>query len=100
MLFFYESIYYIVGMECKLFVFVIEDEKDIVCFIELELVVEGYVIEVVFDGVIGLLKFCEVNFDLVIFDLMLLVFDGFEVVCCICKMSNIFIIILIVKDGI
>ncbi|PJI51729.1 DNA-binding response regulator, partial [Methylobacterium radiotolerans] len=66
-------------MERKPLVLVIEDEKDIARFIELELAAEGYATEVAFDGVTGLSKFREVNPDLVILDLMLPVLDGLEV---------------------
>ncbi len=88
------------GMERKPLVLVIEDEKDIARFIELELAAEGYATEVAFDGVTGLSKFREVNPDLVILDLMLPVLDGLEVARRIRKTSNTPIIILTAKDGI
>lgn len=87
-------------MERKPLVLVIEDEKDIARFIELELAAEGYATEVAFDGVTGLSKFREVNPDLVILDLMLPVLDGLEVARRIRKTSNTPIIILTAKDGI
>lgn len=87
-------------MERKPLVLVIEDEKDIARFIELELAAEGYNTEVAFDGVTGLSKFREVNPDLVILDLMLPVLDGLEVARRIRKTSNTPIIILTAKDGI
>ena len=87
-------------MERNPLVLVIEDEKDIARFIELELAAEGYATEVAFDGVTGLSKFREVNPDLVILDLMLPVLDGLEVARRIRKTSNTPIIILTAKDGI
>lgn len=87
-------------MERKPLVLVIEDEKDIARFIELELAAEGYITEVAFDGVTGLSKFREANPDLVILDLMLPVLDGLEVARRIRKTSNTPIIILTAKDGI
>ena len=87
-------------MERKPLVLVIEDEKDIARFIELELAAEGYATEVAFDGVTGLSKFREVNPDLVILDLMLPVLDGLEVARRVRKTSNTPIIILTAKDGI
>ncbi|AXG99050.1 response regulator transcription factor [Deinococcus wulumuqiensis] len=87
-------------MERKPLVLVIEDEKDIARFIELELAAEGYATEVAFDGVTGLSKFREVAPDLVILDLMLPVLDGLEVARRIRKTSNTPIIILTAKDGI
>lgn len=87
-------------MERKPLVLVIEDEKDIARFIELELSAEGYQTDVAYDGVTGLSRFREVNPDLVILDLMLPVLDGLEVARRIRKTSNTPIIILTAKDGI
>ena len=87
-------------MERKPLVLVIEDEKDIARFIELELAAEGYATEVAFDGVTGLSKFREESPDLVILDLMLPVLDGLEVARRIRKTSNTPIIILTAKDNI
>lgn len=87
-------------MERKPLVLVIEDEKDIARFIELELAAEGYATDVAFDGVTGLSKFREVSPDLVVLDLMLPVLDGLEVARRIRKTSNTPIIILTAKDSI
>jgi DNA-binding response OmpR family regulator len=87
-------------MDRKPLVLVIEDEKDIARFIELELNAEGYETEVAFDGVTGLSKFREVNPDLLILDLMLPVLDGLEVARRVRKTSNTPIIILTAKDSI
>lgn len=94
------TLHTLASMERKPLVLVIEDEKDIARFIELELAAEGYATEVAFDGVTGLSKFREVNPDLVILDLMLPVLDGLEVARRIRKTSNTPIIILTAKDGI
>ncbi len=96
----HESAPYAGHMERKPLVLVIEDEKDIARFIELELAAEGYATEVAFDGVTGLSKFREVSPDLVILDLMLPVLDGLEVARRIRKTSNTPIIILTAKDNI
>ncbi len=85
------------GMETPL-ILIVEDEKDIARFIELELQAEGYRTEVVFDGITGLSRFREVNPNLVIMDLMLPVMDGVEVARRIRKTSNIPIIMLTAKD--
>ncbi len=87
-------------MDRKPLVLVVEDEKDIARFIELELAAEGYQTEVAFDGVTGLSKFREVNPDLLILDLMLPVLDGLEVARRVRKTSNTPIIILTAKDSI
>jgi DNA-binding response OmpR family regulator len=47
-------------------ILIVEDEKDIARFIELELQAEGYRTEVAHDGITGLSKFREVNPNLVI----------------------------------
>lgn len=85
-------------MERKPLVLVIEDEKEIARFIELELGAEGYECEVAYDGVMGLSRFREVGPDLVVLDLMLPVLDGLEVARRIRKTSNTPIIILTAKD--
>ncbi|HEX2863702.1 MAG TPA: response regulator transcription factor [Deinococcales bacterium] len=87
-------------MERKPLVLVIEDEKDIARFIELELNAEGYETEVAYDGVTGLSKFRERNPDLLILDLMLPVLDGLEVARRVRKTSNTPIVILTAKDSI
>jgi len=83
-------------MEAPL-ILIIEDEKDIARFLELELQAEGYRTEVAYDGVTGLSKFREKNPDLVILDLMLPAKDGLEVAKIIRKTSNVPIIILTAK---
>jgi CheY-like chemotaxis protein len=79
-------------------ILIVEDEKDIARFIELELQAEGYRTEVAHDGITGLSKFREVNPNLVILDLMLPVMDGIEVARRIRKTSNVPILILTAKD--
>ncbi len=81
-------------------ILVVEDEKDIARFIELELQAEGYRTEVAYDGITGLSKFRETNPNLVILDLMLPVMDGLEVARRIRKTSNIPILILTAKDAV
>ena len=79
-------------------ILIVEDEKDIARFIELELQAEGYRTEVAYDGITGLSRFRETNPNLVIMDLMLPVMDGLEVARRIRKTSNVPIIILTAKD--
>ena len=81
-------------------ILIVEDEKDIARFIELELQAEGYRTEVAYDGITGLSRFREVNPNLVILDLMLPVMDGIEVAKRIRKTSNVPILILTAKDRI
>ncbi|RIH87925.1 Response regulator MprA [Meiothermus luteus] len=85
------------GIEQPL-ILIVEDEKDIARFIELELQAEGYRTEVAYDGITGLSRFRETNPNLVVMDLMLPVMDGLEVARRIRKTSNVPIIILTAKD--
>lgn len=94
------ALIYWATMERKPLVLVVEDEKDIARFIELELNAEGYETEVAYDGVTGLSKFRERNPDLLILDLMLPVLDGLEVARRVRKTSNTPIVILTAKDSI
>ena len=75
-------------------ILIIEDEKDIARFIELELQAEGYRTEVAHDGISGLSRFREIQPDLLILDLMLPVMDGLEVARRVRKTSNVPIVIL------
>jgi len=79
-------------------ILIVEDEKDIARFIELELQAEGYRTEVAYDGITGLSRFRETNPNLVVLDLMLPVMDGIEVARRIRKTSNVPILILTAKD--
>lgn len=87
-------------MERKPLVLIVEDEKEIAKFIDLELQAESYETVVAYDGVTGLSKFRELNPDLVVLDLMLPVLDGLEVARRIRKTSNTPIIILTAKDSV
>lgn len=79
-------------------ILIVEDEKDIARFIELELQAEGYRTEVAYDGITGLSRFRETNPNLVVMDLMLPVMDGLEVARRVRKTSNVPIVILTAKD--
>jgi DNA-binding response OmpR family regulator len=87
-------------MERKPLILIVEDEKEIAKFIDLELQAEEYATVVTYDGVTGLSKFRELNPDLVVLDLMLPVLDGLEVARRIRKTSNTPIIILTAKDSV
>ena len=79
---------------------IVEDEKEIAKFIDLELQAESYKTIVTYDGVTGLSKFREFSPDLVVLDLMLPVLGGIEVARRIRKTSNTPIIILTAKDSV
>ncbi len=87
-------------MDTTPLILIVEDEKEIAKFIDLELQAEGYRTEVAYDGITGLSKFRELTPDLIVLDLMLPVLDGIEVAHRIRKTSNTPIIILTAKDSV
>ncbi|MFN2322509.1 MAG: response regulator transcription factor [Trueperaceae bacterium] len=87
-------------MERRPLILIVEDEKEIAKFVDLELQAENYETVVAFDGVTGLSKFRELAPDLVVLDLMLPVLDGLEVARRIRKTSNTPIILLTAKDSV
>ncbi|MFW5976856.1 MAG: response regulator transcription factor [Bacillota bacterium] len=80
-------------------IIIIEDEKQIARFMELELMHEGYRVEVVKDGKTGLKKVKEENYNLVLLDIMLPKLDGMEVCSKIREFSDIPIIMVTAKDS-
>lgn len=79
-------------------ILVIEDEKQIARFIELELTHEGYDVSVEYDGLQGLSSVRFGKPDLVLLDLMLPGMDGFEVCRKIREFSSVPVIMLTAKD--
>lgn len=84
-------------MEKPCCILIIEDEKEIARFIELELTYEGYMVSVAYDGMQGLILAREEMPDLVILDWMLPQMDGLEVCKRLRHTSNVPIIILTAK---
>jgi DNA-binding response OmpR family regulator len=87
-------------MDRRPLILIVEDEKEIAKFVDLELQAESYETVVAYDGVTGLSKFRELAPDLVVLDLMLPVLDGLEVARRIRKTSNTPIILLTAKDSV
>lgn len=81
-------------------ILIVEDEVKIARFIELELVHEGYKVEVVNDGIKGYERGISNEFSLIILDLMLPEMSGVEVCRRIRRESEIPIIMLTAKDDI
>lgn len=81
-------------------ILIIEDEKQIARFIELELKHEGYDVYVSFDGREGLKKVEEIHPDLILLDIMLPGINGMEVCRRVRQFSNIPIIMVTAKDEI
>ncbi|KAA5807195.1 MULTISPECIES: response regulator transcription factor [Thermoanaerobacterium] len=81
-------------------ILIIEDEKKIARFLQIELEHEGYNIAIEYSGNEGLRRALDGNYDLIILDLMLPGMDGFSVLKEIRKKSSIPVIILSAKDEI
>lgn len=81
-------------------ILVIEDEENISRFIKLELDHEGYITDIASNGLEGLSKVKEANYNLIILDIMLPGINGIEVCKRIRQFSDIPIIMLTAKDDI
>lgn len=84
----------------KKYILIIEDDPKIRRYLELELVHEGYKVDLAEDGKKGLELFRENNYSLILLDLMLPQTNGEDVCKSIRTESNIPIIILTAKDEI
>lgn len=82
-------------------ILIVEDEKRIARFLELELKHEGYDIDIAYDGRTGLDKALEGTADLILLDLMLPVMSGVEVCRRVRQNKNLTpIIMLTAKDDV
>lgn len=81
-------------------VLIIEDEKNVSRFIQLELQHEGYETEVVHDGRTGLERAMEEEWDLILLDLMLPGLNGLEICRRIRAVKYTPIIMLTARDGV
>jgi len=80
-------------------ILVIEDEKQIARFLELELQHEGYVVEIEYDGRLGLKAVEECKPDLVLLDILLPGINGMEVCRRIRQFSEVPVIMLTARDA-
>src|SRR5665647_1392249 len=81
-------------------ILIIEDEKKIARFLELELNYEGYEVEIANDGRSGFEKAQDTTIDLIILDLMLPGLSGIEICRRIRHNSEVPIIMLTAKDDV
>jgi len=81
-------------------ILIIEDEKKIARFLELELKYEGYEVDIAYDGRDGLEKALNKNVDLIVLDLMLPKLSGIEVCRRLRNHSQTPIIMLTAKDDV
>ncbi|MCY9806944.1 response regulator transcription factor [Lentilactobacillus senioris] len=81
-------------------ILIIEDEKNLARFVELELKHEGYEIQVAIDGRTGLQTALDENFDVILLDLMLPELNGLEVARRLREKKNTPIIMMTARDSV
>ncbi|MBG9980062.1 response regulator transcription factor [Facklamia lactis] len=81
-------------------ILIVEDEKNLARFVELELQHEGYETEICYDGRSGLEKGLDEEWDVILLDLMLPELNGLEVVRRIRPIKDTPIIIMTARDSV
>ena len=81
-------------------VLIVEDEKQIACFIKMELEHEGYMATIASDGREAIEKVKTITFDVILLDIMIPFLNGIEVCKRIREFSNIPIIMLTAKSDV
>ena len=81
-------------------ILIVEDEKEIVRFVKLELEHEGYSVIAAFDGRSGLDAALESNFDLILLDVMLPELNGFALLRRLRQEKQTPVIMLTAKDDV
>ncbi len=81
-------------------ILIVEDEKQMASFISLELNHEGYEVDVVYNGIDGLDKALNNNYDIILLDIMLPLLNGMEVCRRLRKEKDTPIIMLTAKSDI
>ena len=81
-------------------IIIVEDEKKIARFLELELIHEGYEVDVFSSGKKALESFDEKKYDLMLLDIMLPEMNGMDVCDRIRETSDIPIIMVTARDGV
>ncbi len=81
-------------------ILLVEDEKHIARFVELELQHEGYEVKTAFDGREGLSLATSENFDVLLLDVMLPSINGIEICRRIRTQSQVPIILLTARDAV
>lgn len=81
-------------------ILVVEDERQMAMFIEMELTHEGYIVDTAYNGREGLQKVENIEYDLILLDVMLPELDGIEVCRRIRQLSYVPIIMLTAKSDV
>ncbi|MEG1547303.1 MAG: response regulator transcription factor [Clostridia bacterium] len=79
-------------------ILIIEDEKEIVRFLTLELDHEGYMVQAAYDGRTGLSMALEHEYDLILLDVMLPELNGMEILRRLRKEKDTPVIMLTARD--
>lgn len=79
-------------------ILIVEDERRLARFMELELVHEGYNVDIVADGQSALMNLMNNSYDVMLLDLMIPVVDGIEVTKRARTFTDIPIIMITAKD--
>lgn len=79
-------------------ILIVEDEKNLARFLELELTHDGYKVDIEYDGEPGLEKALNNDFDLIILDLMLPNINGLEICRRVRQVKSTPIIIITAKS--
>lgn len=80
-------------------ILIVEDERRLARFMELELTHEGYNVEIVADGQSALMNLMAKSYDCMLLDLMIPVVDGIEVTKRARTFTDIPIIMITARDG-
>jgi len=78
-------------------ILIVEDERQLARFLQLEFEHEGYEVKIVYDGTSGVKEALKGDYDLVLLDIMLPGMDGYEVLKKIRENSDIPVIMLTAK---
>ena len=81
-------------------ILIVEDERKLARFMELELEHEGYDVDTANEGQTAIMKIMNNQYDAILLDLMIPIIDGIEVCKRVRKFSQVPIIILTARDGI
>ena len=87
-------------MSMKQRILIIEDERNLARFVELELKHEGYETKICFDGRSGLQSATDEDWDVILLDLMLPELNGLEVVRRLRQVKKTPIIIMTARDSV
>jgi len=80
-------------------ILIVEDERRLTRFMELELTHEGYNVDIVSDGQTALMNLMNKDYDVMLLDLMIPIVDGIEVTKRARTFTDIPIIMLTARDG-